>query len=86
MVSLFMFEGRSKRTVKYRKNEDMWTYVASGKRLPGLYLHCYVLVSDLTFPLLLILSCLLCAVQWSAWLTHTRPDPPSIEVGHNNLT
>lgn len=44
--------GRSKRTVKYRKNEDMWAYVASGKRLP---------------------------VQWSAWLTHTRPDPPSIE-------
>ncbi|KAG1776893.1 hypothetical protein EV702DRAFT_318498 [Suillus placidus] len=44
--------GRSKRTVKYRENEDMWAYVASGKRLP---------------------------VQWSAWLTHTRPDPPSIE-------
>ncbi|KAG1812368.1 hypothetical protein EV424DRAFT_102604 [Suillus variegatus] len=44
--------GRSKRTVKYRKNEDMWAYVASGKRLP---------------------------VQWSAWLTHTRPDPPGIE-------
>lgn len=44
--------GRSKRTVKYSKNEDMWAYVASGKRLP---------------------------VQWSAWLTHTRPDPPSIE-------
>lgn len=54
MVSLFMFEGRSKRTVKYRKNEDMWTYVASGKRLPGLYLHRYVLVSDLTFPPILI--------------------------------
>ncbi|KAG1745327.1 hypothetical protein EDB19DRAFT_485896 [Suillus lakei] len=44
--------GRSKRTVKYRKNEDMWAYVASGKRLP---------------------------VQWSAWLTHTRPDPPTLE-------
>ncbi|KAG2036802.1 hypothetical protein BDR03DRAFT_1011365 [Suillus americanus] len=44
--------GRSKRTVKYRENEDMWAYVASDKRLP---------------------------VQWSAWLTHTRPDPPSIE-------
>ncbi|KAG2154289.1 uncharacterized protein EDB93DRAFT_1102419 [Suillus bovinus] len=26
--------GRSKRTVKYRKSEDMWAYVASGKRLP----------------------------------------------------
>ncbi|KIK47022.1 hypothetical protein CY34DRAFT_799871 [Suillus luteus UH-Slu-Lm8-n1] len=51
--------GRSKRTVKYRKNEDMWTYVASGKRLP---------------------------VQWSAWLTHTRPDPPSIEELQADLT
>ncbi|OAX42600.1 hypothetical protein K503DRAFT_853832 [Rhizopogon vinicolor AM-OR11-026] len=47
-----MNEGRSKRTVKYRRNEDMWAYVASGKRLP---------------------------VQWSAWLTHTRPDPPTTE-------
>ncbi|KAG1753641.1 uncharacterized protein EDB91DRAFT_409925 [Suillus paluster] len=45
-------KGRSKRTVKYRKNEDMWAYVASGRRLP---------------------------VQWSAWLTHTRPIPPTIE-------
>ncbi|KAH7904894.1 hypothetical protein BJ138DRAFT_852594 [Hygrophoropsis aurantiaca] len=43
--------GRTKRTVKYRQNEDMWAYVASGKRLP---------------------------VQWSAWLTHTRPNPPTI--------
>lgn len=50
--------GRSKRTVKYRKNEDMWAYVASGKRLP---------------------------VQWSAWLTHTRPDPPSIEELHVDI-
>ncbi|OJA12160.1 hypothetical protein AZE42_12778 [Rhizopogon vesiculosus] len=45
-------DGRSKRTVKYRRNEDMWTYIASGKRLP---------------------------VQWSTWLTHTRPDPPTTE-------
>ncbi|KAG0704902.1 hypothetical protein DFH29DRAFT_909082 [Suillus ampliporus] len=50
--------GRSKRTVKYRKNEDMWAYVASGRRLP---------------------------VQWSAWLTHTRSDPPTIEELQKDL-
>ncbi|KAG1823480.1 uncharacterized protein BJ212DRAFT_1261970 [Suillus subaureus] len=33
----------------------------------------------LASPFYSFLSCLLCAVQWSAWLTHTRPDPPSIE-------
>ncbi|KAH7922763.1 hypothetical protein BV22DRAFT_1037136 [Leucogyrophana mollusca] len=44
--------GRTKRTVKYRRNEDMWAYVANGKRLP---------------------------VQWSAWLTHTRPNVPTIQ-------
>ncbi|KAF8552098.1 hypothetical protein OG21DRAFT_197254 [Imleria badia] len=45
-------EGRAKRTVQYQRSDDMWTYIASGKRLP---------------------------VQWNAWLTHTRLDPPSIE-------
>ncbi|KAH7886955.1 hypothetical protein F5I97DRAFT_1927235 [Phlebopus sp. FC_14] len=44
--------GRLKRTVQYPRNEDMWAYVASGKRLP---------------------------VQWNAWLTHTRRDPPTLE-------
>ncbi|KIJ61620.1 hypothetical protein HYDPIDRAFT_115785 [Hydnomerulius pinastri MD-312] len=44
--------GRPKRTVQYRRNDDMWAYVASGRRLP---------------------------VQWGAWLTHTRPDVPSLE-------
>lgn len=55
---LFMYEGRSKRTVKYRKNEDMWAYVASGKRLPGLYLHFnrYVLVSDVAYSLFIVCS------------------------------
>jgi hypothetical protein len=37
-VFFYMNEGRSKRTVKYKRNEDMWAYVASGRRLPGLYL------------------------------------------------
>ncbi|KAJ7449660.1 hypothetical protein FB451DRAFT_1531212 [Mycena latifolia] len=25
------------------------------------------------------------AVQWSAWLTHTRPDPPTLEEHHADL-
>ncbi|KAN0084189.1 hypothetical protein V8E55_007693 [Tylopilus felleus] len=45
-------DGRPKRTVQYKQSDDMWTYIASGKRL---------------------------SVQWSAWLTHTRSCPPSIE-------
>ncbi|KAF9236653.1 hypothetical protein BU15DRAFT_49767 [Melanogaster broomeanus] len=45
--------GRPKRTVQYGRSDDMWTYIASGRRLP---------------------------VQWNAWLTHTRPNPPTIKV------
>ncbi|KAF8843815.1 hypothetical protein BDN67DRAFT_896257 [Paxillus ammoniavirescens] len=44
--------GRPKRTVQYKRNDDMWAYIASGRRLP---------------------------VQWNAWLTHTRHNPPTIE-------
>ncbi|KAH9478556.1 hypothetical protein JR316_0009013 [Psilocybe cubensis] len=43
---------RTKRTVQYQKDEDMWKYVGGQRRL---------------------------AVQWSAWLTHTRRDPPTIQ-------
>lgn len=37
----------------------------------------YVLVSDPTFSIVLVFPR---AVQWSAWLTHTRPDPPTTEA------
>ncbi|EAU89447.2 hypothetical protein CC1G_07673 [Coprinopsis cinerea okayama7 len=43
---------RPKRTVVYRREEDMWDYIGGTKRLP---------------------------IQWSAWLSHTRPNPPTIE-------
>lgn len=81
--------GRPKRTIQYKRTDDMWTYVASGKRLPGM------VIIPLFLPLLffhsirhLVLSrhpslgrvLIVRAVQWNAWLTHTRLNPPSIEV------
>ncbi|TFK34471.1 hypothetical protein BDQ12DRAFT_689665 [Crucibulum laeve] len=43
---------RTKRTIQYRDQEEVWKYIGGGKRLP---------------------------IQWSSWLTHTRPYPPSLE-------
>ena len=68
--SWLLFSGRSKRTIQYSSNEDMHAYVASGKRLPG----AIVRLSDLAHPT----PCH--PVQWNAWLTHTRRNPPTLEV------
>ncbi|KAJ3799971.1 hypothetical protein GGU11DRAFT_775192 [Lentinula aff. detonsa] len=43
---------RSKRSVTYRNQDDMWNYIGGSKRLP---------------------------IQWSAWLAHTRTNPPSVQ-------
>ncbi|KIK68531.1 hypothetical protein GYMLUDRAFT_35970 [Collybiopsis luxurians FD-317 M1] len=43
---------RPKRSVKYRRPDDMWNYIGGSKRLP---------------------------IQWSAWLAHTRANPPTIQ-------
>ncbi|EKM76764.1 hypothetical protein AGABI1DRAFT_115638, partial [Agaricus bisporus var. burnettii JB137-S8] len=43
---------RTKRTIEYKDEEDVWNYIGGGKRLP---------------------------VQWSMWLSHTRPHPSTVE-------
>jgi hypothetical protein len=75
--------GRPKRTVQYTRTDDMWTYIASGKRLPGMLTLRYLFSSHSVHRF--AKNCneaylKLHAVQWNAWLTHTRLDPPSIEV------
>ena len=44
----------------------------------------YVLTIFLYGPHHMFDTCI--TVQWSAWLTHTRPDPPSLEVGFRSCT
>ncbi|KAK7032611.1 hypothetical protein VNI00_012874 [Paramarasmius palmivorus] len=45
-------DGRTRRSVKYRKPEDQWHYIGGERRLP---------------------------IQWSAWLAHTRSNPPTLQ-------
>lgn len=66
---------RSKRSVKYRKPDDMWNYIGGSKRLPSAY----------SVGLCGLLASQMMLVQWSAWLAHTRAHPPSIEV-HSRLS
>lgn len=66
------FTGRPKRIIQYSNNDDMHAYVASGKRLPG------VMARGFCDPVYLIPFHAL--VQWNAWLTHTRREPPTLEV------
>ncbi|ESK90728.1 hypothetical protein Moror_4086 [Moniliophthora roreri MCA 2997] len=45
-------DGRTRRSVKYRRQEDQWLYIGGQRRLP---------------------------IQWSAWLSHTRVNPPTMQ-------
>ncbi|KAJ3555240.1 hypothetical protein NM688_g2687 [Phlebia brevispora] len=66
--------GRTKRMVKYRKGFDMWTYVAGERQLPG----ARIVLSGFAEHLLMLIA-RLNIVQWTAWLTHTRVQPPTLE-------
>lgn len=66
----------------------MWSYIASGRRLPGMVILSPALIFCASSPFLavpyleknIVLIVELRAVQWTAWLTHTRSIPPTIEV------
>lgn len=62
----------------------MWTYIASARRLPGLYIHLSSALRSYFWSQFLYYTHFSpCAVQWSSWLTHTRPNPPTVEVGQS---
>jgi hypothetical protein len=80
LAEMFLLDPtRKKRIVEYCDPEDVWKYIGGGKRLPGMFLTFFLYGPHHMFD-----TCI--TVQWSAWLTHTRPDPPSLEVGFRSCT
>ena len=69
-------EWRSRRVVRFKGRKDMFDLATGQQRLVGMEfgLSCMNLLLK---PLLLDW-----AVQWRSWLSHTRVDPPTIEVHH----
>lgn len=64
--------GRTKRTIEYRTEADKWDYIGGARRLPGIWST----LGYITYPT----KHASMLVQWSAWLTHTRHRPPTLEV------
>jgi cytochrome b subunit of formate dehydrogenase len=83
-IPLCLDSTRTVRSVEYRDPEDVWKYTGGGKRLPSAshYNHStYMqLITIIIICTSLFLFFLNGAVQWSAWMTHTRLHPPTIEV------
>ena len=69
-------EWRSRRVVRFKGRKDMFDLATGQQRLVGMESN-FSCMNLLLKPLLLDR-----AVQWRSWLSHTRVDPPTIEVHH----